>query len=68
MDSVYWTMQIDNKSNSCSFLSLEGQYSGDVKSLALDPDRLFQIPSLPFTSCVTLDKLLKLCLLQLPHP
>lgn len=59
-------MQIDNKSNSCSLLSLERHYIGDVKSLALDPECLFQIPNLPFMSCVTLGKLLNLFVLQLP--
>lgn len=37
-----------------------------LKSLALDPDCLFQIPNLPVASCETLGKLLNLFVPQLP--
>lgn len=58
MDNAYWMMQTDTQHQVLFPLSLERQYSGDVTSWALDPDCLFQIPSLSLTSCVNLEKLL----------
>lgn len=58
MDNAYWMMQTDTQHQVLFPLSLERQYSEDVTSWALDPDCLFQIPSLSLTSCVNLEKLL----------
>lgn len=62
MDNAYWT----TKSVPVSFFPLRGSIVG-MLSLALDPDCLFQVLSLPFISCVTLGKLLNHFVLQLPH-
>lgn len=62
MDNAYWT----TKSILVPFFPLRGSIV-EMLSLALDPDCLFQIPSLPFMSCVTLGKLLNHFVLQLPQ-
>lgn len=62
MDNAYWT----TKSIPVLFFPLRSGIVG-MLSLALDPDCLFQIPSLSCVSCVTLGKQLHHFVLQLPH-